>query len=67
MEPAGLPADRLRSLIRRTLTDEDGEGRHLFKRWCEDAGMTVGTDTMGTMFATRAGTDPVLSRSSTAR
>lgn len=43
---------------RQTLTDEDGEGRHLFKRWCEDAGMTVSTDKMGTMFATRAGTDP---------
>lgn len=43
---------------RQTLTDADGEGRHLFKRWCEAAGMTVGTDKMGTMFATRAGTDP---------
>ena len=43
---------------RQTVTDEDGEGRHLFKRWCEDAGMTVGVDEMGTMFATRAGTDP---------
>ena len=35
---------------RQTLTDEDGEGRHLFKRWCEDAGMTMGVDKMGTMF-----------------
>lgn len=43
---------------RQTLTDEDSEGRHLFKRWCEDAGMTMGLDTMGNMFATRAGTDP---------
>lgn len=43
---------------RQTLTDADGEGRHLFKRWCESAGMTVGTDKMGTMFATREGTDP---------
>jgi N-carbamoyl-L-amino-acid hydrolase len=43
---------------RQTLTDEDGEGRHLFKRWCEKAGMTVSVDTMGTMFATRPGTDP---------
>ena len=24
---------------RQTLTDEDGEGRHLFKRWCEAAGL----------------------------
>ena len=43
---------------RQTLTDEDGEGRHLFKRWCEDAGMTMGVDTMGNMFARREGTDP---------
>ena len=43
---------------RQTLTDADGEGRHLFARWCADAGMTMGVDTLGTMFATRAGTDP---------
>lgn len=45
---------------RQTLTDADGEGRHLFKKWCEDAGMTVGVDKMGTMFARREGTDPSL-------
>ncbi len=43
---------------RQTLTDEDGEGRHLFKKWCEDAGCTMGLDTMGNMFARREGTDP---------
>jgi N-carbamoyl-L-amino-acid hydrolase len=43
---------------RQTLTDADGQGRHLFARWCADAGMTMGVDTMGNMFATRAGTDP---------
>ena len=43
---------------RQTLTDEDGEGRHLFKRWCEAAGLEVGVDQMGTMFARRDGTDP---------
>lgn len=43
---------------RQTLTDADGEGRHLFQRWCEGAGMTMGVDTMGNMFATRPGTDP---------
>ena len=42
---------------RQTLTDADGEGRHLFARWCADAGMTMGVDTMGNMFATRAGTE----------
>jgi len=43
---------------RQTLTDEDSEGRHLFRRWCEGAGLTMGVDQMGTMFATRPGTDP---------
>jgi N-carbamoyl-L-amino-acid hydrolase len=43
---------------RQTLTDEDGEGRHLFRKWCEQAGLTMGVDTMGNMFMTRPGTDP---------
>lgn len=43
---------------RQTLTDEDAEGRALFQSWCEAAGMTMGVDTMGNMFATRAGSDP---------
>ncbi|WP_420022704.1 Zn-dependent hydrolase [Cereibacter azotoformans] len=43
---------------RQTLTDADAEGRALFARWCEEAGCTLGVDGMGTMFATRAGTDP---------
>ncbi|MEZ5797400.1 MAG: Zn-dependent hydrolase [Paracoccaceae bacterium] len=43
---------------RQTLTDADGEGRHLFRRWCEAAGLTMGVDTMGNMFATREGADP---------
>lgn len=43
---------------RQTLTDADAEGRALFQRWCEAAGMTLGVDQMGTMFATRPGSDP---------
>ncbi|KFI28200.1 Zn-dependent hydrolase [Paenirhodobacter enshiensis] len=43
---------------RQTLTDADAEGRALFQSWCEAAGMTMGVDRMGTMFATRPGTDP---------
>ncbi len=43
---------------RQTLTDADAEGRKLFQSWCEAAGMTMGVDQMGTMFATRAGEDP---------
>ena len=45
---------------RQTLTDEDGEGRHLFKKWCDAAGLVTGVDRMGTMFARREGTDPDL-------
>ncbi|MEV8468502.1 Zn-dependent hydrolase [Fluviibacterium sp. DFM31] len=43
---------------RQTLTDDDAEGRALFQKWCEEAGMTMGVDQMGTMFARREGTDP---------
>lgn len=45
---------------RQTLTDADREGRALFRRWCEAAGMTVSLDRMGTMFARREGEDPDL-------
>ncbi|MBD3678630.1 MAG: Zn-dependent hydrolase [Rhodobacteraceae bacterium] len=45
---------------RQTLTDEDGEARALFQRWCEEAGCTMGLDRMGNMFARREGTDPDL-------
>ncbi len=45
---------------RQTLTDEDGEGRRLFQKWCEDAGMRVAVDSMGTMFAHRQGEDKSL-------
>ncbi|MBH68402.1 MAG: Zn-dependent hydrolase [Rhodospirillaceae bacterium] len=43
---------------RQALTDEDSEARHLFKRWCQEVGMTLSVDKMGTMFATREGYDP---------
>ena len=43
---------------RQTLTDADSEGRHLFAKWCKDAGMTMGVDQMGNMFMRREGTDP---------
>lgn len=43
---------------RQTLTDADAQGRALFRQWCEEAGMTMGLDTMGNMFFTRQGTDP---------
>ena len=43
---------------RQAVTDEDGEGRHLFQKWCIDAGGSMGVDEMGTMFARFEGTDP---------
>ncbi|MBL3587143.1 Zn-dependent hydrolase [Rhodovulum sulfidophilum] len=43
---------------RQTLTDADAEGRALFRRWCDEAGLSMGVDQMGTMFATRPGEDP---------
>ncbi|MGE4610752.1 MAG: Zn-dependent hydrolase [Paracoccaceae bacterium] len=43
---------------RQTVTDEDGEGRHLFQDWCKAAGCSMGLDQMGNMFARREGTDP---------
>ncbi len=43
---------------RQTLTDEDAEGRALFRKWCDEAGLSMGVDKMGTMFMTRPGTDP---------
>ncbi len=45
---------------RQTVTDEDGEGRRLFQKWCEEAGLEMGIDQMGTMFARREGSDPDL-------
>jgi len=43
---------------RQTLTDADAEGRALFRRWCDEAGLSMGVDEMSTMFAIREGTDP---------
>lgn len=45
---------------RQTLTDDDAKGRSLFKTWCVDAGLTMGLDQMGTMFARREGAEPNL-------
>ena len=43
---------------RQALTDADGEARHLFRRWCEEAKLAMTLDQMGNMFARREGTDP---------
>lgn len=41
---------------RQTLTDADAEGRALFRKWCDAAGLSMTVDTMGNMFARREGT-----------
>jgi N-carbamoyl-L-amino-acid hydrolase len=43
---------------RQALTSEDAEGRALFQKWCEDSGLSLGVDKMGTMFAKREGAIP---------
>lgn len=45
---------------RQTLTDADREGRLLFQKWREAAGLTVKVDQMGTMFCRRSGVDDSL-------
>ena len=43
---------------RQTLTDLDAEGRALFQRWGEAAGLTLSVDRLGNMVFTRPGRDP---------
>lgn len=43
---------------RQTLTDLDGEGRALFRRWGEAAGLTLTVDRVGNMVFHRPGRDP---------
>ena len=48
---------------RQALTAEDRDGRALFRSWCEQAGMRVSVDALGSMFARLEGTQdlpPVL-------
>ncbi len=45
---------------RQTLTDEDAEGRELFKKWCLNENLKMGLDSMGNMFAERPGSEPDL-------
>ena len=45
---------------RQTLTDEDSEGRELFKKWCLKEKLEMGLDSMGNMFAERPGSEPDL-------
>ncbi|MBE7243954.1 MAG: Zn-dependent hydrolase [Actinomycetospora chiangmaiensis] len=45
---------------RQTLTDRDAEGRALFRRWGEAAGLTLTVDRVGTMIFRRPGRNPDL-------
>ncbi|BCX19697.1 MAG: Zn-dependent hydrolase [Geminicoccaceae bacterium] len=60
MEMAKIGATPKGGCNRQTLTDLDREGRDLFKRWCEAAGLTVTVDEMGNMMALRPGKRPNL-------
>ena len=40
---------------RQALTELDQQGRDLFVQWCKEAGCTIKIDTMGNIFARRAG------------
>jgi len=57
---AEIGKGRAQGLRRLALSDSDHEMRGLFRKWCEDAGMTVGHDSMGNLFARRSGSDESL-------
>ncbi len=47
-------------ICREALTDTDRQGRDLFIRWCREENLDVGIDALGTIYATRPGTDNAL-------
>jgi N-carbamoyl-L-amino-acid hydrolase len=57
MTMAEIGATTKGGVNRQTLTDDDKRGRDLFRRWCEDAGLAVTVDQMGSMFGHRRGRD----------
>jgi N-carbamoyl-L-amino-acid hydrolase len=57
MEMAEIGATPKGGVRRLALSDLDRQGRDLFKRWCEDAGLSVRTDAIGNTFARREGLD----------
>ncbi len=56
MEMAKIGATPKGGCKRLTLTDLDRQGRDLFASWCRAAGLGLGVDEMGNMFARREGT-----------
>lgn len=55
MELARIGAIAGDGSCRLALSAEDSEARHLFASWCRAAGLDLGTDRAGNMFAVRAG------------
>jgi N-carbamoyl-L-amino-acid hydrolase len=60
MELARIGATEKGGVRRLALSPLDREARNLFIRWCEEAGCTVRVDTIGNIFARRAGKDDAL-------
>jgi len=58
MEMAQIGATAKGGVRRLALSDVDRQGRDLFTRWCESAGLKVRVDALGNMFARREGRDP---------
>ncbi len=58
MAMAAIGATAKGGCDRQTLTDGDGEARHLLVRWAEAVGLTVAVDRVGTMRLHRPGRDP---------
>lgn len=57
MEMARLGTLPYGGVDRQALTDTDLQGRDLFRRWCEEAGLAVSVDQIGNLFARRPGED----------
>jgi N-carbamoyl-L-amino-acid hydrolase len=56
MEMAEIGATERGGVCRLALTDEDKRGRDLFCAWARDAGCEIKVDSVGNIFAVRAGT-----------
>ncbi len=60
MDMATIGATEKGGVKRLTLTDLDLQARNRFRSWCEDAGLTISIDELGSTFARRPGTDDSL-------
>ncbi len=60
MELARIGATEKGGVCRLAASDLDAEARHLFIRWCEEAGCAVSVDRIGNIFARRPGRNPDL-------